>query len=293
MTAAEGKEGTKIDFEAGEKVFVSHGNLLYEAKVVHTEVKNSETRFKIHYLGWKDKWDEVVKADRLSKFTEESVQLKKSLLRKIISPSRARDRSDPDMSLPAKMRKVNDRKGVGEGIPSASALSSEQSSIVLHSTLKRQLVDDWEFVTKDHKLVPLPRDPSVSAVLSTWLLSNSRRGIADKACKEIAEGLREYFDIALGTMLLYKFERIQYNQVIHGSEVAVKPSKVYGAEHLLRLIVKLPTLLVKARVNDEKQTLIFSKMNDLAKFLHKNGKLVFLPEYSPAGEDYIAKTCEE
>jgi len=290
----EGKEGIKFEFEAGEKVFVSHGNLLYEAKVLHTEVKNSETQFKIHYLGWKDKWDEVVNADRLRKFTEESVQLKKSLLRKIISPSRARERSDPDIGLPAKMRKVGDRKVTeGEGIPSAPALSAEQSSIVLHSTLKRQLIDDWEFVTKDHKLVPLPREPSVSAVLSTWLLSNSRRGIADKACKEIAEGLREYFDMALGTMLLYKFERFQYNQIIHGSAVAAKPSKVYGAEHLLRLIVKLPTLLVRARVSDEKQTLIFSKMNDLAKFLHKNGKLVFLPEYSPAGQDYIAKTREE
>jgi len=29
----EGKEGIKFEFEAGEKVFVSHGNLLYEAKV--------------------------------------------------------------------------------------------------------------------------------------------------------------------------------------------------------------------------------------------------------------------
>lgn len=41
-------------------------------------------------------------------------------------------------------------------------------------------------------------------------------------------------------MLLYKIERQQYKEVIVDN---ISPSRVYGAEHLLRLFVKLPVML--------------------------------------------------
>lgn len=49
---------------------------------------------------------------------------------------------------------------------------------------------------------------------------------------EIIKGLSHYFDIALPTVLLYKNERQQYKEVIVDN---LSPSRVYGAEHLLRL----------------------------------------------------------
>ncbi len=51
---------------------------------------------------------------------------------------------------------------------------------------------------------------------------------------EVLEGLRIYFNKALGSMLLYRFERHQYADMRrqHGETDLVE---IYGAEHLLRL----------------------------------------------------------
>jgi len=34
--------------------------------------------------------------------------------------------------------------------------------------LKQQLVDDWENITKNCQVVPLPREPTVEQVLEEW-----------------------------------------------------------------------------------------------------------------------------
>jgi mortality factor 4-like protein 1 len=56
--------------------------------------------------------------------------------------------------------------------------------------------------------------------------------------EEVIHGLRIYFNKALGTMLLYRFERLQYADIMRQY-----PNKelvdLYGAEHLLRLFGKV------------------------------------------------------
>ena len=70
---------------------------------------------------------------------------------------------------------------------------------------------------------------------------------------EICQGLQDYFDVMLGTQLLYKFERPQYSDVISSSSLLLlllllfiitqilqsypdkSPSDIYGIEHFLRL----------------------------------------------------------
>jgi mortality factor 4-like protein 1 len=63
---------------------------------------------------------------------------------------------------------------------------------------------------------------------------NERSGTSYEQAKACLDGLREIFDRALGKILLYKFERVQYS-TINKSQSNVKPSAFYGAEHLLRL----------------------------------------------------------
>lgn len=56
------------------------------------------------------------------------------------------------------------------------------------------------------------------------------------------DGLEVYFDRALGSNLLYRFERLQYAGVRReywtGPHVVVgtEMSHIYGAEHLLRML---------------------------------------------------------
>jgi mortality factor 4-like protein 1 len=68
----------------------------------------------------------------------------------------------------------------------------------------------------------------------------------------VCAGLKAYFDRALRPVLLYKQEHAQADALLgeEGAGVVARagagplpPSEVYGAEHLLRLFVKLPELL--------------------------------------------------
>jgi hypothetical protein len=60
---------------------------------------------------------------------------------------------------------------------------------------------------------------------------------------EVLEGLRLYFDRALGTILLYRFERQQYADV-RDRYPGIAMSQIYGAEHLLRLFGMLSRMLL-------------------------------------------------
>jgi mortality factor 4-like protein 1 len=82
----------------------------------------------------------------------------------------------------------------------------------------------------------------------------------ESAIQEVMAGLKEYFNVTLGSLLLYKFERMQYADVILFffsklknmiphiyiylisqilKEHPDKPmSEIYGAPHLLRMFSK-------------------------------------------------------
>lgn len=116
-------------------------------------------------------------------------------------------------------------------------LKRQDVRVNIPDTLKAHLVDDWENVTKNQQLVPLPRDPCVVDILEKYRNSvpKKRQGSAEADIfDEIIAGLKIYFDKSLGTILLYRFERQQYLEIMKEYPGKV-PSEIYGAEHLLRL----------------------------------------------------------
>lgn len=63
---------------------------------------------------------------------------------------------------------------------------------------------------------------------------------------EILDGLKTYFDFTVSDHLLYSSEVSQYKQLTESASLS--PSSIYGAEHLLRLFVRLPQFLCQAGV---------------------------------------------
>lgn len=276
-------------FNDGEKVLAYHGPRIYEAKVQKSEIRKNEWKYFVHYLGWSKTWDEWVTADRLMKTTEENIQKQKALDRKQgvdKNPKSGRsNQTKPKTSNDIKVEKEDVKSNGAKGKKRKNDSSTEKEiesvekvvDIQIPSTLKQLLVDDWEFINEQDKFVKLPRSPNVDEILKEYLEYRLKKDdmMADSD-KEILNGLRCYFDRALPIILLYNKERKQYCESVKND---VSPSCIYGAEHLLRLFVKLPELLRYIHIEEDVLTCLQEKFHDFLKFLEKKHNSFFVSSY--------------
>lgn len=292
-------------FAEGEKVLAYHGPLIYEAKIQRAEVQNMEWKFFVHYLGWSKNWDEWVGTDRLMKYTEANIEKQKKLFK-----NQNGDKSFKGRIAQNKSRSTSDVKGEKEdpksyvtrgkkrktdsGVEDRDTDEPEQViKIPLPGILKKQLVDDWENVTQLGKLIKVPRHPTVDDILKAYLeFKIKQEGMVGDSLMEILNGLRMYFDKALPAMLLYRQERGQFLEAVPENS-SVAASSVYGAEHLLRLFVKLPELLVYTNMEDEAFLLLQQKLTDFLKFLQKNQSSFFLSSYDGPKVDIHTEESKE
>lgn len=82
-------------------------------------------------------------------------------------------------------------------------------NLVIPDHIKAILVDDWENVTKNMQLVPLPHKKPVEQILNDWVeFEKAKRPVGSAQADildEIVSGLREYFERCLGRILLYRY----------------------------------------------------------------------------------------
>ena len=129
--------------------------------------------------------------------------------------------------------------------------------------IKSILVDDWENVTKNLSLVPLPSKPSANEILTSYFdeEKNKRHLGSPEAdlLEEVVAGLKEYFEKCVGRILLYRFERQQYLEVYNAVQAGTGEYEgktmgdIYGAEHLCRLFGKSPSLRLPSLSNNPHQ----------------------------------------
>lgn len=74
--------------------------------------------------------------------------------------------------------------------------------------IQAMLVDDWENITKNNQLVPLPHAKPVTKIFEDYLdfeRPHREDGSASMdILEEVIAGFREYFEKALGRILLYR-----------------------------------------------------------------------------------------
>jgi hypothetical protein len=80
--------------------------------------------------------------------------------------------------------------------------------LIIPDHIKAILVDDWENVTKNLQLVPLPAAKPVNLILNDYLEYEKPRRQPGSAqadiLDEVVAGLKEYFEKCLGRILLYR-----------------------------------------------------------------------------------------
>ena len=122
---------------------------------------------------------------------------------------------------------VNDKYAYPYSVDSQEEnfLNRPSIRITIPDHLKNILVDDWENVTKNLQLVPLPSKMPANFIIDTYFdeeKSNRRLGSAEAdLLEEFCAGLKVYFDKAIGKILLYRFERRQLAEVSVSTAVSV------------------------------------------------------------------------
>lgn len=293
-----------LDLQLGSKCLAYHGPLLYEALIIKrheprksfVEVSkgdnesveesnlpdflNDQLGFYIHYKGWKLKWDEWVDETRVMTLTPENVLLQKELKQATLKPV---VKEPPTENTKLKKPVDLDTNGVGSKKrkhqnlePEEEFLKRPEISISIPDILKSLLVDDWEFITKENQLVALPAEICVKDVLQRYVKFKGHSGILD----EIIEGLILYFNRSLPSILLYKFERLQYLDVIKLEQNRDKdPLDIYGPEHLLRLFVSLPGLMAQTSMDQQSITVLKDFLEDIMKYMLSNEEIFFKKNY--------------
>eukprot|EP00743_Colponemidia_sp_Colp-15_P004358 GILK01004701.1.p1 GENE.GILK01004701.1~~GILK01004701.1.p1 ORF type:complete len:359 (+),score=38.03 GILK01004701.1:129-1079(+) len=194
------------------------------------------------------------------------------------------------------------KKGITKRRASADSLESELATqhgrrgrppsritkfrVPLTPSLKDILVVDWEAHREDSyssSVLPLPRTPTVTQILQDYQstkLQSMDENIEDKDTKAVVDGLKYYFQKALPKVLLYRCETAQLNAP--ETDTPTDFCEVYGAEHLLRLLVKLPTLFEKSDVSTDLAKPLVERLSDVVKFLDEHASDLFAPTYVAA-----------
>ncbi|KAL2917346.1 Esa1p-associated factor [Polyrhizophydium stewartii] len=308
---ANAERDPRFNYEQGETVLCFHGPLLYEAKVLQTQYHEKERGFDdgphylVHYRGWKSTWDEWVPDSRLLKHNAEGLK-KQQELRYAIAAAKKNQRaqrnaeaSGPAAAAPAASAALSQaKKRRRDSLPEKedAFIKRPEIKISVPDLLKTQLIEDWEMITKMHKLVPLPREITVANVLDNFreviVKALKSKGIREsrleESVSEVVDGLKIYFDRALGNILLYRFERQQYAD-IRKRFPEESMSNIYGPEHLLRLFVQLPALVAHTNMDQDAVNILKDHFAQILAYLQKHQAQLFLKDYEPATPTYIAQ----
>ncbi|KAH7460127.1 hypothetical protein PRIC1_012540 [Phytophthora ramorum] len=309
--------------KVGDTVLAYHGLMIYDAKVQKVDngqgVLEAEgeggnatasTQYYLHYQGWAKKWDEWVRHDRVLEASPANRALQKQAKQEVAQAKKDKRLAKKKKISSAGVDTPSSRKSPFKrlkrstdndyeefpGPSTEESAAAKQINIQMPFSLKKQLVEDWKNVTQaPHKLVPLPRKPNVSQIIKTYLEFKKSKVHEDEASEEkeykniegIMEGVQSYFDRALSSILLYRMERRQYQELRQKQAEELPLSQIYGAEHLIRLFVRLPVLLASSNISPRELHQIQARLNDFLKFIQKNSAAWFVTEYEAASDKYV------
>jgi mortality factor 4-like protein 1 len=216
-------------------------------KRVDADTNESGYHYYVHFIGWNKEYD---------RWLEESQILKYDVALLTGGTSAAADEARRKAAEVAEAKKQKERLAE---IPACLRLR-------IPPLLKKVALDDHEQIVQNGLYLPLPRNkhsrPSVSLIIKEW--QETRRDEdndeqQNAEIDEVASGLLSYFNLSLRHLLLYTCEVPLCDETLGEGTM---PADVYGAEHLIRLMVKLPELVPIAIMTRDRNAALVVALED-------------------------------
>jgi len=246
-------------YQIEEEIFADDSGGMYPAKVLERELVDEPgppaIQYKVHYKGWKSKWDCWKQEDELMpKNKETTLKWKESKKNKKSGVKRSRTKAQPNQAK-KRIRRYETEKML---------------FVDLAASLKKLLQEDERYIKTRGKLHKIPtRNHTVSKILKDFVGDGHHNNRIKAHVPEMVSGLEDFFQQALINNLLYKEERTRY-KTYFSSELAKKPSQAVGFIFLLRLLVKAPMLASYDHVTENQAMVVRETLRGLGRFLKKN-----------------------
>ncbi|XP_017845225.1 nuA4 complex subunit EAF3 homolog isoform X2 [Drosophila busckii] len=218
------------------------------------------------------------KTKRMSSHTSErSVEQSRASSTGVSSDSSAQSQQQPPAAAAAGATAVS-----GNDAPCVESeetyIAKLEVKIKIPDELKHYLTDDWYAVVREHKLLELPAKVTVQQIVDQYLAYKksvkSTSASKEVAINDVLDGVLEYFNVMLGSQLLYKFERTQYADIMQ-KHPDTSLSELYGSFHLLRLFVRMGSMLSYSSLDQPAMQALLVHLHDFLKFLVKNSAMYF------------------
>lgn len=155
--------------------------------------------------------------------------------------------------------------------------------------MREWLVDDWDLVTRQDMLLNVPARVTVDHVIANYVKEKvSEKGLSQTmecTIVQFANKIRDAFNVLLGKLLLYPFERQQYADML-AEYPGWSMCQIYGAIHLLRMLTKMGPLLTSLSSPESDNSSISKYLNDFTEYMSMNNNFFSLKDYIVASPAY-------
>jgi len=225
------------------------------------------------------------------------------------SSSRAKKEEQEDT------QKQGDNEAKKETISTIDPVMSKPETSTSSSKKENEDTQGKDEMKKEETSDPSENRPSALELCSSanpdTIKPNRKMSDQEREWREMVDGVCLFFDQALPERLLYQSEKIQHQILTEGiteeqtneddendktagkgSVVIKSNSDIYGCEFLLRMFLRLPSLLV-GELSEQESKSILAKLNDLVRYLQKQQDAIFTQSYRRWNDVELLRRKEE